>query len=447
MAHRGEKPVMCVAAEFAGILDGVSYVDRLVYPGLYNDPPKALRWLKANRPRDKIIIAQSYRHPSDKRQLTASYQTESWRVAGHLEDFGKWPLVFDQRNQAREEKLVERVLAGKRPAILVATQSVSSPFPYGEILLREIAAAFPKHSVIDLGTVQAEAIYDLIALYDAAECLVSVDTLHLHLARAARCPVVAIRNDGWFGSIVPPATIIEQRYGCVLPGAVAECLQDRLKKQHRFVVHVCDTHGKGARVTKARATWLAAYGDESMIKCRLPASAFGKSAKDVGDVRDLPLLRDMLTEAMKSAPHSEDIVIWSNGDNGFAPGAFEKFKRHAALYGAFSIRRDANHIGRDVFGFTKAWLMAHIDQIPDFYMGAPAFDLVLAAIIRRTRGIVSTKYNLRLDFFPCELEPGLVTHEDHPSRWAGENEHKFPANLINMTLLREWEKANKMTLV
>lgn len=212
MSQKGERPIFCVAQDFASILEGVSYVDPLVYPGRYDEPPAAVRWLKTNRPKDKVIIAQSYRHPSDKQHLTDSYQKESWRLAGALDEFGAHPLIFDQRNRVREDAFVEDVLRGKKPAILVATDSISSPFPWAAKLFQTIESAFPDHSVIDLSSVKAERIYDLIALYDRAVCLVSVDTCHLHLVRAAKCPVVAIVNDLWYGSIPPPSTTFAVRY-------------------------------------------------------------------------------------------------------------------------------------------------------------------------------------------------------------------------------------------
>lgn len=443
MSQRGEKPIFCVAQDFASILSGVSYVDPLIYPGRYDDPPAALRWLKANRPKDRVIIAQSYRHPSDKQHLTKSYQTESWRLAGKLDEFATHPLVFDQRNQAREEKFCDRILAGKKPAILVATSSISSPFATGPQLFQTIEASFPDHSVIDLSAIHAEAIYDLIALYDRAVCLVSVDTLHAHLCRAAKCPVVLIKNDGWLGSVVPPSAVEEIDYDSfknpdIGTARVLVGIQRiiKAKGRHRFVVHCCDTHGDTERHVRARDTWMAGYGDEDVLECL--HRTWPRTSMDVADGRKLPALHDIFNRALELAHDDGDVILWSNSDNGFQPGASTVFKEHAALYGAFSMRRSRDHIGRDAFGFQAGWLRSHLHLIPEFWCGAPAFDLVLAAIIRRDRGIKTTKGNIMVDFFPCELEPGLVTHEPHESSWAGENENTWPANLVNLSLARRW---------
>lgn len=211
-------------------------------------------------------------------------------------------------------------------------------------------------------------------------------------------------------------------------------------KRHRFVVHVCDMHGHGERYDRARASWEHSYADADVIECL--KGDWPRTAQEIGDTRNLPALHDVLNEAVAEAPSDEDVIVFSNSDNGFAPGAFAKFRDHAAVYGAFSIRRDASHIGRDVFGFTRGWLKSHLHLIPEFWCGAPAWDLVLAAIIRKDRGIKTTKANLMVDFFPCELAPGLVTHESHESAWAGANEHRHPANLVNLSLARRWASEN-----
>jgi hypothetical protein len=78
------------------------------------------------------------------------------------------------------------------------------------------------------------------------------------------------------------------------------------------------------------------------------------------------------------------------------------------------------------------------DNIPDFLLGAPFWDLCLAAIIRKDRGINTTKENLNLDFFPCETTHRYALHEDHASSWAGENEYVYPANKRNRALFEDY---------
>lgn len=454
-ARRGVIPIFCVAKEFASILDGVSYVEPLVFDGRYDDPPAALRWLKANRPKDRITIAQAYRHPFDKRRETDSYEKEMWRLAGALGEFGKHPTVFDRRDEKRERPLLQYAPTD-RPYVLVATDSVSSPFWRGAELRNAIAALLPEHAVVDLSHIKAERVYDLIALYECADCLVTVDSVHLHLARAAKVPVVALLSEGnlgfkdnWLGSVPPPNAVYSFRYS----QAVADI--DNLAKTvkrvvsaktaHRFIVHVSDLHGTSARHTKARSTWESAYGEEAVIDGT--KSDWTITAQKIGDARNLPKLRDVLWHAIEKTTCGDDVIIWNPDDVAFTDDSFRQMKQHAAIYGAFSMRRTEPgynnvHIGREVFGFRAGWLAERMDLIPDFYCGAPCFDLIIAAIIRKERGIVTTNENLYVDFYPSEISPGIALHEPHQSSWSGPHENTMPANVHNMQLAREWCKNN-----
>ena len=125
-SESGHNPMLCVSQDFADILDGVSYCERIIYPGPYNDPPAGARWLQQHVQGNPVIIAQQYRHPFDRQRLTASYQTESWRMAGALEQFGRHPLVFDRRSAARENELSKFYGTEGMPHILVSFDSVSS---------------------------------------------------------------------------------------------------------------------------------------------------------------------------------------------------------------------------------------------------------------------------------------------------------------------------------
>jgi hypothetical protein len=421
----GQRVTFCVSAQFAGILDGVSYVDPLIWPGNYNDPAKAYQWLKFNRPYDEILIGQSYRNPVDKQRHTDSYQRESWLSAGALAEFGAYPLVFDRRDASQDGKLLG--LLNNPRIILVATESVSSPIKSAREVYDRITLEFPNHAVVDLSAVKCHRIYDLIGWYNRAECLVTVDSVHLHLSRASKVPTVAILQNGYFSSVPPPACVRSVHYS-EMPMAMDYLLAGiRLCVDPKDVeiCHVTDAHGESIRHDRARATWLPV--SQTHIQLRLNAIA--------------PAKRLTLTDCLKTASESEaEVIIWSNSDNGFTDGAFQKIARHVQIFGACSIRRQQSpvHIGRDAFGFTHQWLTEHLHEIPPFYLGAPCFDLVLAALIRKQRGIPSTLENMHEDFYPCEMEPGLVTHEDHPSSWAGDGEHTRPENVANVAMARDW---------
>lgn len=456
----GHRPIVCISREHESLLDAVSYCERIVWDGNYNDPSAALRWLKQQRPRDTIRICQFYRNPVDKQQLTDSYQTESWRIAGALDQFGCHPLVLDQRSPDRERALYRKITDG-RAMILVAGNSISSPFPQELALLKTLKSEFPDHQVIDLSFVKAERVYDLLGLYDRASCLVSTDSVHLHLARASKVPVLAIRNDGWFGSVPPPATVESFRYADFkennfLDVVLAIHSLEEAESEHRFVIHACQMHGETERHTRAQETWPNAYGDESIIDCC--EKSFGLDSSLVGDPRNLPILTDVLYHAASKSTSDDDVVVLSNSDVAFPSDAFMAFRQHAALWGAFTMRRTElmgngairgrgpTHMGREVFGFRVDWLKQNLPTIPKFYLGAPCFDLVLAAMIRRQRGLKTTVANLVMDFYPAEMSEGIALHESHDSSWAGPIENTAPANLHNRELARGWCRANMPSL-
>lgn len=441
--NRGNRCSIVVAKEFADLLDGVSYADRIVWQGKYDRPDQAWQWLtqvSAHR-HEKNLNAQPYRHPTDKNHKTRSYQTEAWRLAGKLDEFGCWPLILDRRDKTREAALAAPFEMSGKPIILVGLHSVSSPYPNEGVLFSAIKDSFGKnYEVVDLRSVKAVRAFDLLGLFDRAVCLVSVDTLFLHLARASSVPVIAITNqekaDGWFASVPPPNAFKTFRYSSdrfEVIGAIEHFFN--LPTPGEF--HAVDDFGDSPRHTRARDTW-------PDFASAVRANANWRMAYDP---RKPPFLRDLLQHANDYA-QPEDVIVWSNSDTLFAPMAFDRIREHVRVWGATSIRRkeiglDGTHIGRDVFAFRADHLREVImPTLPDFALAAPCFDLVLAAIIRKARGINSTKENMLLDFFPCEMTPGLVLHEPHESEWAGQNENILPANLLNKRLAQEWCREN-----
>jgi hypothetical protein len=423
----GFSPVLCVSKDFESVLDGVSYCERIVYPGPYSEPASAHRWLQQQVQGQSITIAQSYRHPFDSRRSADSYQKEAWRHYGALSEFGKLPLTIDQRDWNRELEISSLPsVPESADVILVCLKGVSSPFSRSDEVMQAIERHFPDCFVYDISTLRAHRVYDLIALYERASCLVSVDTVHLHLCRAAKVPVVAIVNNAYFGSVPPPATVQSVCYG---DPELVEKVVDGIKtavispRAERFVVHACHTHGKTERHRRAQATWDAACEGEQIIKFH--QESWHRTADQIGDPRSVPSVRDILEAACDKAMSGDDVVIFHNSDVALEPGSIAKMRRHASIFGAFTMRRvepGANyvHIGRELFGFRVDWLRRHLADIPDFWIASPYFDIVLAALIRKERGIITTKQNLAIDFYPCEMSAGMAIHEAHTSNWSGE---------------------------
>ncbi len=198
--REGRQACVMVSAEYSPLLDGVS-LDRIVWQGDWRHVRAAHVWAMRDWP--NIVVLQQYN--TDGWPVSAradSFVKESYRVAGKLALF-PLPLTFDRRSTEREAALLSIVPTDK-PLLLVATRGISSPFAHGEALLALLTRTFPHVRVLDMGTVRAERLFDLLALFERAACLVTIDSALLHLAQAVpTLPVVALVTDRptpWHGS-------------------------------------------------------------------------------------------------------------------------------------------------------------------------------------------------------------------------------------------------------
>lgn len=441
LARKGTRARFMVSRQFADILDGVSYVEPLVWDGNYIELPKALRELQ--RKGERAMVLQAYAHPDRSRQ-TKSYALEAWRIGGQLPYYGAVPLIFDQRSPEREAELFAQHNDG-RPMVLVSPDSISSPFSRGREILELIKMQNPNRQVVDLSEIKAHRVFDLLGIMDQAKLLITVDTVHLHLARASRVPVISIINNGWFGSVPPPQSIRAFRYETAQNDVkpIAEYAKEFLciTKQPGECIHVVDMYTTGQRAERAQEGWSEAYEPTTRT---LFQNAWGRSAKAIKDKRDLPYLRDLLQAALDISEHDYDCIVWSNDDVALEPGLMGILRRHVAVWDFVSARRSEPlagvHMGRDLFAFRAGWLKENLKRIPDYILGADSFDLGLAAFLRNERGIKTTFRNLSNDFFPCDMQDALVYHEPHASAWNSADVNTSQANLHNRKLFKDWAK-------
>jgi hypothetical protein len=181
-----------------------------------------------------------------------------------------------------------------------------------------------------------------------------------------------------------------------------------------------------------------------------------RTAREIGDDRDLPFFKDVLSAGMSKVTNGDDIVFWSNDDLVFHPDFLEAMKRHVAIWDVctrhrcesdqrFSLEatpdewvaQSRGHIGRDVFAAKALWIHQYWGHLGDWILGAPHFDLHLLAIVRRSKGFITTRQNLETVFPGCELAKGYVGHEAHEHAWGRLPAHT-PSHRHNATLFQEW---------
>jgi hypothetical protein len=135
-----------------------------------------------------------------------------------LSEWIRLPLIFDRRDGAREQKLVDYMRGfEKRPIILYNFNAISAPYGYSGELMRAIRNSFGNtFKFIDVGSITAYRIYDLLGLYDNAVGLITVDTSTLHLAPASSIPYIAYTVDGWRTSVPKGNCVLNVKYSKTL---------------------------------------------------------------------------------------------------------------------------------------------------------------------------------------------------------------------------------------
>lgn len=402
-----------VGKDHASILEGCSYVKPIVWPNGQDTLPQALARYRGQQ----TLCTQAWLNP-DSLKCTDSFAKEQWRYAAMLEERNAWPLIFDRQNVNRANALRDLVLSnvsGERPIVLVASDSVSTPFMYPDRLIATIRGL--DVDVIDMSATRANAVFDLLPLFEAADCLVTVDTMHAHLARASQCPVVMLQNDGWRGSIPPPQTVASWRYAEI--GHDLAPVANAVKKQL-------------ARKADSIAVVINTYKPDTDRHRRAMATHPADAIYAVHDHR--PKVTELLLLGLGAG---KDVVCFTNDDVSFPVGSLDRIKRHARQWDFGCSRRPRYpvHVGREIFWFRSDWLRANWSRVPDCIWSVQKPDLILAKWMRGMRGIKTTMENLEYDFAPVEL-PNVITHEDHKSDWDRPEVLNSPEGMHNERL---WE--------
>lgn len=427
LSRKGEVN-FCVSKDFTHVLERVPYVTPLVFDGPYNKPLKAQQWLRTMGIKDPVVCQT---HGYLGAEIGKSYQKAAWVAAGESVRFGSEPLILDAIQKL--EALQKSIWFCGRIGITVSFESVSSPFPNRDAYIRLLMESFPDITIWDTKDCRLSNPVDMVAIYNLSEVLVSVDTMHLHLCRAAQVPVVAIINDGWKGSVPPPNAVSTIRYADVTPEKVVDAVRsvlDAKKKKGKIFLKV-NPHGTSPRHLRAHESWRN-IPELNTIPYFV---GDGRSSKKLGDARELPYLKDVIGRDW----NDDDIVIWTNDDVFLDPKIVEWCHSHVAVFGASTMRRnEEGHVGRELFAFTGKWIKENFDSIPDYFIGEEQFDLGMAALIRKQRGILTTLENLRHDFYPCDASERYALHEPHEGEWENKRNENSPAKKHNKKLFAEW---------
>ena len=230
-----DKPFVMVNAQFASVLDGVSYVTP--WPVHFNWPTQVTQAREAAQQHFKHVVVPQFWNDSVPFSQPAGGQIvdfngKKWRfdltswpncqaaMAGimgvQLKEFQSSLVDFDQRNAKRERDLASTVSNWKKPVILFNLEGESCPFGYAPEIVKVLQPLRHLFDLVDLSKIKAERVYDLLGLYDRAACLITVDTATLHLAGAGNIPYVAFTNDGWSRAQPKGKCVLEISYSKTL---------------------------------------------------------------------------------------------------------------------------------------------------------------------------------------------------------------------------------------
>jgi len=427
------RPAFFVSREFADLFEGIGYVDAVPVNYGVSDLSPAVD--KAHTRFADVRVVQVSSDMGDLVQ-ESSFNQDAWRLAGYLDRFADRSLkpFFDRRNYTRERKLLRaNWVCGDHPVVLVNLAGSSSSFrdavKFAEWLDRQWG---DRVDFIDLSQIQAERIFDLLGFMEMADALITVDTATLHLAAATDCPVIALLSDRGRWRQSAPRCEVLLSFVCSdweknQTGIDRE--MESIVSTSRRIVHchaLWDDPGN-QRCGRARASWRELPWIQAPF-----GPVYPRDARQIGDFRDLPYLRDVLECGLRAASDS-DIVVLTNADTYLLP-AIDRLVRDQLRCQVMTcgIRRDVapdslipgvqadrrfqvlpRHAGRDLVAFRAGWLRHNFDRVPDFLLGSGEWDSWAANLAK----ILAAATPIDWQFDP-KVEIGeAILHESHEVMW------------------------------
>jgi len=196
LSKDNEVTIIC-HEDFAGILDAVSYVKVQTLSTHHRDLVGAIAKAKLEG-YDQILVTQNMGNNNRIPYETDNYQCQQWARAGFLDKFHDLPLIFDKRNKEFENKALKLFLPKEdgRPLLGYSLHGISSIYLRWKEQEDWIKKTFGKtHRLMNFGDICTGQVHNLLGLIEKCDKLISIDTLHLHLAYATNTPTIALVDD------------------------------------------------------------------------------------------------------------------------------------------------------------------------------------------------------------------------------------------------------------
>jgi hypothetical protein len=460
----GEKPNLIISKDFQDILDGTSYINKIVYDGAFDDIKGALEFAKSLSLEPKttqvvgdsnFIASQVYGKDYHPKVICDSFSKDILRLADKLELWpSQPPLVFDRRDKKREAKLYKYIPTLK-PWIVVSTGGISSPFPYSDLLWEILNHSLPEFHIVDLAKIKAERMYDLLGIMDHPNtaAMILTDSGPLHLSYASKKPVHALIADSpnmWYGAAWRPSYASYTRYKN-FPRDVTRILDlirnPPAKPKYPNIIHVYQRTPwaigeEKRRNSIAKQTW----DNIGWVDLGLDDSCFVRHSGNVipNETKNIPMIKDMLRMACIGRENT-DLIVLTNTDTCVASNLVDRlagdlpayayrydFKKLDGPIGDDQIALGNKYPGCDLFVMRVGWWRRNHALFPDMVLGRHSWDRVMRELFKIAGG--------------REID-SLIYHERHPSAWENpSNLNNDPSNLRNAKLAREWLQERKIPL-
>jgi hypothetical protein len=440
---------LCVSKDFASLLDGVSYVEPIVWHGSFDTVAEAKAWLYKKFPGHPLVDCSVHGSGVNYAFDMRSFNREIWKRSKTDLPFERAELVFDKRDKAAEEMLLQRI-EGKKPLVLFSGAGWTAPFKDAPEVFAELTKRLPGHEVVNVSDVRSTHAYDLLGLYERAVGLVTNDSFPLHLAQAVptmRTVALIPFDRSPFGRAAwKPYQVLRCFYNEALSRMdeiIRALTHDKPVPELLFVTNYgpVQDNATAARIGRARLTREEEFKNGNWREIRFEAKRDGTYIND----KPVPYIRDLLDTAAAEARSDDSILVLCNDDIGFCSGLtgliLETVQRHGAAYAhrwdyhhpltkrlpkdEFDIRRSKWYSGCDLYAVSKSWWTKHRDMFPDMLMGRESWDNVMRNLMRRNAHVTG-----------CELEHA-IWHEWHDSYWIV-NRTTSQGNALNRKLMMQW---------
>lgn len=425
---RKENPTLLVSKDYAPIAESIGYCDWMVYDGEFEDLPQAIDYAEHITP--DLVVTQTVGRGHAEKLVCSSFNKESWRKAGELDQWGMDGLYFGNRDYNAEKELADEFLSKEKPNILINLDGYSSPYAGADRLEEFIRENFePEANVVPLHGIQALRIDHMLGLLDRGDILITVDSALLHLAEASNIPTVALvasEPSLWHGTDPRCNLLGKYRYGRgqIVPlEHIATFIRSVIPREFPRMIHVYSDYPSKDDETIRRnriayKTWKRQYRYGRWVESRVFDKTLSRVFKD-SETRVLPYIKDLIGCGVKQADSDEDIIVLTNADTCFGPYltrlliaslktgdasyAFRRdFKRVDRELTQHEISRGKQYVGNDLLAFRVRWWEKHKGEFPDMLLGTEAWDACFRHLITEThpksvRAVTDAIYHERHD--------------------------------------------------